>query len=139
VPVFDVQAALESQLNTLTTHRLKQTGMRNARHFDEQVVKLDHWAEDLKSGLERDLKDLDLQIRAARKESTQSPNLEGKLAAQKQLRALDQIRTRKRRELFESQDGIDGRRDNLIAQIEAQMKQTQRTDALFTLRWVLQP
>ena len=130
---------LEPRLEALVAGRLQEVNRRNGQHFDEQVGKLDHWAEDLKTGLERDIKDLDSEIRNARKESGLSPSLEGKLDWQKKLRAFEQERTKKRRELFEAQDGIDGRRDELIGQIEGQMKQTHRTDTVFTVRWMLQP
>ena len=132
-----VPEALAAQCDTLAGSRLRDLDFRNARHFDEQVAKLDHWAEDLKVGLEREIKNLDAEIRQARKESGQTPSLEGKLALQKKLRAFEQDRTKKRRELFEAQDSIDGKRDGLIAEIEGQMRQTHRIDALFTIRWTL--
>ena len=37
------------------------------QHFDEEVLKLDHWSDDLKQGLEREIRDLDKEIREARK------------------------------------------------------------------------
>ena len=129
---------LSEALAALVARRLQDVDRRNGQHFDEQVGKLDHWAEDLKTGLERDIKNLDFEIRNARKESGLSASLEGKLDWQKRLRVFEQERTRKRRELFEAQDGIDGRRDELIGQIEGQMKQTHRTDTFFTVRWLLQ-
>ncbi len=135
----DSTAQLQSEIATGVKHYLAEVERRNGRHFDEQVGKLDHWAEDLKTGLEREIKDLDVEIRNARKESGLSGSLEGKLEWQKKLRGFEQERTRKRRELFESQDNIDARRDELISQIEGQMKQTYRTDPVFTFRWTLTP
>ena len=124
-------------LDASATSRLHEVDRRNGIHFEEQVGKLDRWAEDLKSGLERQIKELDLEIRCARREGGLAPTLQGKLEWQKKLRVLEQERTKKRRELFEAQDGIDGRRDMLIGQIEAQMKQTHRTDPVFTVRWTV--
>ena len=40
---------------------------RNGEFFDEEVLKLDRWSEDLKQGLEREIKEIDKQIREARK------------------------------------------------------------------------
>lgn len=138
-PDPETQTKLDTALSDLTARRLAEVDRRNGRHFDEQVGKLDRWAEDLKLGLEREIKDLDAEIRSARKESGLSASLAGKLEWQKKLRALEQERTRKRRELFESQDGIDARRDDLIRQIEGQMKQTHRTDPVLTMHWTLTP
>jgi len=128
---------LPMTVDSVASQKLQEVERRNGTHFEEQVGKLDRWAEDLKSGLERDIKDLDGEIRNARKESGLAPNLEGKLEWQKKLRAFEQQRTRKRRELFEAQDGIDAKRDTLIGEIEAQMKQTWRLDELWTVRWTV--
>ena len=126
-----------TECDTQARSRLRDVDYRNGKHFDEQVAKLDRWAEDLKVGLEREIKNLDTEIRQARKDSGLAPSLEGKLALQKKLRTFEQERTRKRRELFEAQDSIDGKRDGLIGEIEGQMRQTHRVDTMFTFRWTL--
>ena len=43
---------------------------RNARFFEAEAEKLDGWADDLKVGLEREIKDLDRQIKEARRAAT---------------------------------------------------------------------
>jgi superfamily II DNA/RNA helicase len=116
---------------------LKEVAERNGKHFDEQVSKLDHWAEDLKFGLEREIKEFDKAIRDARKLSVFAIALQDKLEAQKSIKSLEATRTRKRKELFESQDKIDLQRDELIAQIEQQMQQIHAATPLFTIRWTL--
>lgn len=45
--------------------RLREIEQRNAQVFDEEVGKLDRWSADLKDGIERELKELDLRIREA--------------------------------------------------------------------------
>ena len=40
---------------------------RNARFFEAEAEKLDGWADDLKLGLEREIKELDRQIKEARR------------------------------------------------------------------------
>jgi adenine-specific DNA-methyltransferase len=116
---------------------LTQVAERNGKLFDEQVAKLDHWAEDLKFGLEREIKELDKAIREARKVSAIAIALHDKLEAQKLIKTLEATRSRKRKELFESQDSIDQQRDGLIARIEQQMQQSHAATPLFTLRWTL--
>lgn len=110
---------------------------RNAQFFDEEVVKLDRWAEDLKRGLERELKDLDQEIREARKTAALKQSLAEKLEAQRHLKALDGARSRKRRELFDAQDAIDARRDELISRIEKQLAQRRSWTQVCTFRWRL--
>ena len=88
--------------------RLAEIDTRNARFFDEEVLKLDRWSEDLKLSLEHEIKELDKQIRELRRTAALAQSLQDKLTHQKQLRDLERRRNAKRRELFDAQDAIDG-------------------------------
>ncbi len=116
---------------------LKHVEERNARFFDEEVLKLDRWSEDLKQGLEREIKELDKAIREAKKVSTLAGSLNDKLEAQKQVKTLESARNKKRRELFEAQDQIDAQRDNLISGLEQQLRQKVTSKPLFAVQWTI--
>ncbi|PWB48206.1 MAG: hypothetical protein C3F12_02535 [Candidatus Methylomirabilota bacterium] len=62
---------------------------RNATFFEAEADKLGGWADDLKVGLEREIKDLDRQIKEARRSTKATLTLEDKLAGQKQVKALE--------------------------------------------------
>ncbi len=111
---------------------------RNARFFEMEADKLDGWADDLKVGLERELKELDRQIKEARRAATVALTLEEKLAGQKAVKALEAERSTKRRSLFDAQDQIDAERAVLIAQIESKLDQRVASKPLFTIRWRVQ-
>ena len=49
---------------------------RNARFFEAEADKLDGWADDLKLGLEREIKEIDRQIKEARRAATTALTLE---------------------------------------------------------------
>ncbi|GMA58902.1 hypothetical protein GCM10025858_34050 [Alicyclobacillus sacchari] len=125
---------IEEQLVKEKLHFVEE---KNGRYFDEEVAKLDRWADDLKFGLEQEIRDLDKQIKALRRTSTTAISLADKLAAQKAQRNVETQRNRKRRELYEAQDAIDARRNELIENIERQLKQTHRLKSLFTIRWTV--
>jgi adenine-specific DNA-methyltransferase len=108
---------------------------RNARYFEAEAEKLDGWADDIKLGLEREIKELDRQIKEARRAATLALTLEEKLAGQKQIRALESVRNDKRRSLFEAQDQVDKQRDALIAEIEGKLKQKATLQQLFCVQW----
>jgi ERCC4-related helicase len=110
---------------------------RNAKHFDEEVGKLEQWAEDLKFGLEQELMELDREIRDIRRATAGSVSLAEKLAGQMKLRDLDAKKRTKRGELYASQDTIDKKRDTLIVEIEKQLKQHVGSTTIFTARWSL--
>jgi superfamily II DNA/RNA helicase len=129
----DLSALREAEVKT----RLQQVEERNGRFFDEEVLKLDRWSDDLKTGLEREIKELDRQIREARKMSALAALLKDKLEAQRTLKSLEGERNRKRRELFDAQDAIDGQRDELIKRIEGQLRQRHAVKPVFCFRWRL--
>ena len=110
---------------------------RNARAFEAEAEKLDGWADDLKVGLEREIKELDRQIKEARRIATKALTLEEKLEGQKQIKALEAQRNDKRRTLFEAQDQVDEQREVLIAQVEGKLTQKAMTEQLFALRWTI--
>lgn len=117
---------------------LKEVDGRNVRYFDEEVTKLDRWADDLKFGLEREIKEHDKDIRESRSRAATATSLTEKLAAQKELKTLEAQRNKKRRELYDTQDTIDAERDTLIADIEKQLKREHKVQSLFTVRWRLE-
>lgn len=108
---------------------------RNGKYFDDEVAKLERWSDDLKLGLEREIKDLDQQIKDIRRDSQSATALTEKLAAQKQLKQVESERNRKRRELYDAQDAIDRQRDDLIHNIEKQLNMRQRVAPVFLIRW----
>ena len=54
---------------------------------------------------------------------------------QKEQRDLEASRDRKRRELFQRQDEIQTRRDNLIDELEEQLSQKVTVQPLFVCEW----
>ncbi|MBI1368225.1 MAG: DEAD/DEAH box helicase [Planctomycetes bacterium] len=129
---------LAEQRKVEVAARLGEIDTRNARFFDEEVLKLDRWSEDLKLSLEHDIKELDKQVRELRRTAALAQSLQDKLAHQKQIRELDRRRNIKRRELYDAQDAIDQQREELIGKIEKQLKHTSTVHALFTIRWRIQ-
>jgi len=136
-PATDAEPDLSALRQAEVKARLQQVEERNGRFFDEEVLKLDRWSDDLKQGLEREIKELDRQIREARKTSALAALLKDKLEAQKTLKSLEGERNRKRRELFDAQDAIDGQRDQLIKRIEGQLRQRHGVKPVFCFRWRL--
>lgn len=127
--------ALEALLQKRLAAIQKAVSERNARYFEAEADKLDGWADDLKIGLEREIKELDRQIKEARRASVAALTLEEKLAGQKQIKALEGLRNQKRRSLFDAQDEVDRQREALIAQIEGKLQQKTETIQLFEIRW----
>lgn len=116
---------------------LREINQRNLGYFEQEVQKLDAWADDLKLGLEQEIKVIDAAIKEVRRTAAISPTLEEKLAHQKHQRELEAKRTKLRRELFERQDQVEAQRNDLITQLEVQLQQQVVEHTLFSLEWEL--
>lgn len=128
-------ASLEGVIESLQKSVQQCISERNARFFEAEAEKLEGWSDDLKVGLEREIKEMDRLIKEARRASTVALSLEDKLAGQKKVRSLESQRNEKRRSLFEAQDQIDRQRDQLIETLEGKLTQKTHSIPLFTLRW----
>lgn len=116
---------------------LEEINQRNLGYFEQEVQKLDAWADDLKLGLEQEIKEIDRQIKEVRRTAASASTLEEKLSWQKQQRELEAKRTKLRRELFNRQDNIESERNELINQLEDKLQQEVQEQALFTVKWEL--
>jgi superfamily II DNA or RNA helicase len=137
-PILAAQpAVLDQQLGAQKQQAMEEISRRNARWLDAEITKLDRWSEDLKFGLEQEIKELDQQIRDAKRASSAAVMLEDKVAHLRTLKTLQSTRNQKRKDLFVAQDEVEARRDGMIANIEARMKQGQTLKPVFTVRWRL--
>ena len=87
--------------------------------------------------MEHELRELDRQIREARRAGALAGSLQEKLESQKAIKALESSRSAKRRALFEAHDAIDAQRDTLIERTEQQLRQRHSLAPLFVVRWRL--
>ena len=115
----------------------RQVSERNAIFYEAEAAKLDGWADDLKVGLEREIKEFDRQLKETRRASVTALTLEEKLESQKKIKAIEAQRNDKRRSLFEAQDAIDRQREILIDKIEGKLQQHNNDTVLFHLIWKL--
>jgi hypothetical protein len=119
------------------TKILSEIAERNSSFFDEEMNKLDKWADDKKTALDLTIKDTDTQIGILKAEIRKAAGLEQKVHLQRQIKDLEKKRTDMRRRLFDTQDEIDGQKESLLDSIEARMQQQIVEEELFTIRWRL--
>ena len=114
---------------------LQVNAERNGGFFDAEMEKLDKWAEDVKNSLEIELKELDKEIKARKTEAKKILKLEEKVKAQRQIKEMEKKRNELRQNLYQAQDEVDGRKETLITEIEARLKQNIESDELFLIKW----
>lgn len=130
-------ATLVADVASRKIELLRDINQRNLGYFEQEVQKLDAWADDLKLGLEQEIKEIDREIKEVRRTAATSPTLEEKLSWQKKQRELEGKRSKLRRELFIRQDEVEAQRNDLISQLEVQLQQQVEERALFTIEWEL--
>lgn len=128
---------LSADLASRKVQVLREINQRNLGYFEQELLKLDAWADDLKLGLEQEIKTIDAGIKEVRRLAATAPTLEEKLAQQRHQRDMEAKRSKLRRELFSRQDAIESERNDLISALEIQMRQKVHELTLFTIEWEL--
>ena len=126
---------LATATETATNAIIEEVAARNNNYFEQELEKVDKWAEDLKESLEITLKELDAQIKALKREARLAADLQTKVDLRRKVSELEKQRHRKRRDIFDAQDEIESRKESLIAEVEARLKQKVTKSHLFTVRW----
>jgi len=116
---------------------LQENAERNSEFFDIEMGKLEKWADDVKGSLEIELKTLDKEIKFRKTEAKKILNLEDKIKAQRHIKEMEKKRNALRMNLFQAQDDVDVRKEKLIGEIEARLKQQIDKKELFVVRWKL--
>ena len=83
------------------------------------------------------LKELDAQIKALKREARLAADLQTKVDLRRKVSELEKQRHRKRRDIFDAQDEIESRKEGLIVEVEARLKQKVTENHLFTIRWIV--
>lgn len=130
-----IQEKLKEKISEIQNEIVADSAERNSKFFDEEMDKLDNWADDMKLGLEKEISDLDQEIRLRKSEAKKITRLDEKVSAQRAIKELEKKRTEKRQNLYEAQDEIDEKKDMLLDKIEKMLKQKVNKKNIFTIKW----
>ena len=136
-PPPDVWAPLSNKLAEQKQTLLTDSENRNGIYFDDEMVKLEKWAEDRKTGLEIQIKDIDKQIRLYKSEARKVQILSEKVKYQREIKDLEKKRSELRQTYFTAQDDVDVKKESLIAGVESRLSQQVREKELFIFKWSL--
>lgn len=115
-------------------HRIKQADFE---YYREECDKLDAWGDDLKTGLEREIKQLEKEINELKKSRNSAATLEQAVDIKKQINLLDKKKHDKIKNLYAEHDKIDARNEELQQSVEKQLKGRNTVEQLFIIRWQL--
>ena len=96
---------------------------------------MDKWADDKIKAAQEAIVEVSDKIKQVKREKNQAVNLEQLADFEAQLKDLEKKRRQLRHSIFDVEDGINDKRDELFAKIQEQLKQNQKIEHLFSLRW----
>jgi hypothetical protein len=128
-----LQAEAKRHADATISHALET----NNQHFTEARDKLDRWAEDMVQGAEQALRNTREQIRIAQREARQAATLAEQQQMQERISKLERQQRRQRQEIFDVEDEVKDKREQLIEQLTQRMTQRVVTENLFTVAWAI--
>jgi superfamily II DNA/RNA helicase len=131
---LDISKKLKEQYLKEKEHLLEENMTRNEKYFDDEMDKLDHWADNMKEGLVKEIDDIREEIKLKKAEARRDPLAE-KITIQRIIKELENRQMQKKKNLYEAQDEIDGKKENLLSEVEKGLEQRTEENVLFTIKW----
>lgn len=135
-PVIQISKSVINKIEDEKIKTYKTTILnRNSLFFDEEVDKLDKWADDRRTSFKEDLRKNDEEIKILKKEARLANNLPEKLEMQKKIRDLNTKRDEEWKKYDESSKLVDQQKDSLLDRVEKRLNQKVTLNELFTIKW----
>jgi len=137
--LIDIPPNIATHLDEESRRHAKSTISRsletNNKHFNEGRERLEKWADDMVIAAEKELRDTKEQIKALNRQARLAPTVEEQHQLQEKVRELEKKKRKQRQRIFDVEDEIAEKRDNLIDALEKRMNQEIIAEHLFTIRW----
>ncbi len=89
----------------------------------------------METAAQRDLDDTKRQIRDLQRQSRQAATLHEQHIIQEEITKLERKKRQLRERIFDIEDEITEKRNQLVAALEKRLQQKTNSTALFTIRW----
>lgn len=107
----------------------------NSELFHRERERLEKWADDMVLAVEKELQDTKNLIRQKERSARQANTTEEQLALQNLIRELEKKKRRQRQRIFDTEDAIKDKRDEMIGKLESRLSQATAVTPLFTVSW----
>ena len=129
-PVLD---AIRAEVQSF---RLADIAERDEAYFQEEGEKLDNRANDLRLGLEREIKRQEQELTILQRDARKKRGLHEQLEVRKSVRTLEESLSKKKKHFYEESDRIRAEQDDLIANLEGQLKDAAHDlEPIFCFKW----
>jgi hypothetical protein len=126
---------LDDEINRHMKATISRSLEENNRHFNEARERLEKWADDMILASEKELKDTKQQINALNRQSRLALTMEEQHELQGKIQDLEKKKRRQRQQIFDLEDEIAQKRDDLISALERRMAQKTTCEPIFTIAW----
>lgn len=116
---------------------LEALRVKDTDYFQQEVDKLHKWAEDRIVASEKELRDVKSKIKELNRNSKKTSSTDELLKLQKELKTLEKQKKKLRQEIFDVEDEIEERRDNMIDEIREKMLKSIKEIPIFSIKWRL--
>jgi len=115
--------------------RLQQIKQADFEYYKEECNKLDAWTDDLKDGLEREIKQIERDISELKRTRNSASTLEQAIGIKKQITTLEKKKHEKIKNLYSEYEEIDVRNEELQKNVEKNLKGKNKIEQLFMIKW----
>lgn len=128
---------LRDTIEETANQLLKKLGAKNKKYFIEETERINKWAEDIISDAENDIKTTKGRIRELNRQLRSIEVQEEILKINREIQELENRKRKQRQKVFEIEDEIERKRDEIINDIEEKMQLRIEKEELFRIRWSL--
>lgn len=129
----------ESRLKAEMDHKQdvvsEYIALRDKEFINDESEKIERWAEDQTFTLEEEVRNVKKQIKECEREFRNEKDDHRRRELQSEIISLQRTLKQKRRELFDVEDEIMARRNELIAEIDNSLNKSAEEEYLFTIAW----
>ncbi len=116
---------------------LEEISTRQGTWFEEEMDKLDRWAEDKRTGLKADLREHDDTLKSLKRDARQSATLPDKLAIQKKIKQVETARDEAWRAYDTEARTIESAKEALIDDVEDRLAVEKSIDRILSIRFTV--
>lgn len=129
--------ALAAAADELAATTLRSISEKHGRWFDEEMDKLDRWAEDKRTGLKADLREHDETLKALKREARQAATLSEKLAIHRRVKQTEARREEAWRAYDAEARTIEQAKELIIDDVEVRLQSTHAIQRILAIRFIV--
>lgn len=126
-----LKAEMDHKQDVVSEH----IALRDKEFINDESEKIERWAEDQTFTLEEEVRNVKKQIKECEREFRNEKDDHRRRELQSEVISLQRTLKQKRRELFDVEDEIMARRNELIAEIDNSLNKSAKEEYLFTIAW----